>query len=94
MKKAYYDSCLAVHQHWEIKFWTQQMAEDLIKTHYVWFLPVWETYDMEVRNSTPGPQTDCDTMGIHCIPADLAFLCNALMEIRASIDVARLTLLG
>ena len=54
MKKAYYDSCVAVHQHWEIKFWTQQMADDLIRTHYEWFWPVWETYDMEVLTPMPG----------------------------------------
>ena len=48
MKKAYYDSCVVAHQHWEVKFWTQQKAENLLTTHYEWFLPVWETYDMEV----------------------------------------------
>lgn len=44
----YRETCLKVHKHWEIMFWTEQMAEDLIVNHYNWFLPIWRTYDMEV----------------------------------------------
>ena len=49
MFRWHYDSCLKVHKHWEIKFWTQEMAEQLIREHFNWFLPIWESYDMEVR---------------------------------------------
>ena len=50
MFRWHYDSCLKVHKHWEIKFWTQEMAEDLIRQHFNWFMPIWETYDMEVSH--------------------------------------------
>lgn len=48
MSMKFYDSCLEVHPHWEVKFWSMEKAEQLIKEHYSWFLPVWDTYDMEV----------------------------------------------
>ena len=51
MFRWHYDSCLKVHKNWEIKFWTQEMAEDLIRQHFNWFMPIWETYDMEVSNA-------------------------------------------
>ena len=46
--QAYYDSCVAVHPHWEIMFWDMAMAEALVREHYAWFLPYWDSYDMEV----------------------------------------------
>lgn len=49
MAKWQYDSCVEVHPHWEVMFWTQQMAEELITEHYSWFLPVWSSYEREVR---------------------------------------------
>ena len=49
MAKWQYDSCVEVHPHWEVKFWTQEMAEELLTEHYSWFLPVWRSYEREVR---------------------------------------------
>jgi len=48
MLKWHYDSCLHIHQHWEVKFWTQSMAYDLLSMHYSWFLPIWDDYILEV----------------------------------------------
>ena len=47
VSKRFYDSCLQVHSHWEVKFWTEEMGVELIKEHFPWFLPVWHSYDME-----------------------------------------------
>lgn len=50
LSKRFYDSCAQVHTHWEIKFWTEEMALDLIKEHFAWFLPIWYSYDMEASH--------------------------------------------
>lgn len=57
MKKWQYDSCVEVHPHWEVKFWTQEMAEELLKEHYSWFLPVWGRYTREVINFPFNPKS-------------------------------------
>lgn len=48
MMKWQYDSCIEAHPHWEHKFWTQAMADELLEQHYPWFLPVWRSYEREV----------------------------------------------
>ena len=52
MQKWQYDTCVSVHPHWEVKFWTNEMALDLLTTHYAWFLPVWHDYKFEVSNTS------------------------------------------
>ena len=44
----YRDTCMEVHKHWEIMFWTEEMAYELVSTHFPEFLPIWNSYDMEV----------------------------------------------
>ena len=46
-----YDSCVEAHPHWEVMFWTQAMADELLEQHYPWFLPVWHAYEREVSVS-------------------------------------------
>ena len=46
-----YDSCVEAHPHWEVMFWTQAMADELLEQHYPWFLPVWHAYEREVSGS-------------------------------------------
>ena len=48
MQRWYHESCVDVHRHWKIIFWTEEMAEELVRTHYEWFMPTWKSYDMEV----------------------------------------------
>lgn len=50
MKKWQYDSCIEAHPHWEHRFWTQAMADELLEQHYPWFLPVWRSYEREVAS--------------------------------------------
>lgn len=49
MPKDYYDSCIRVHSHWKVMFWTEKMAHTFVEEYYPWFLPVYDSYDMEVR---------------------------------------------
>jgi len=51
MHKWQYDSCLTVHAHWEVKFWTQSMALELLTAHYPWFLPIWHNYKLEISQA-------------------------------------------
>lgn len=50
MHRWFYDSCMEVHKHWEVMFWTEEMADSLVKEHFPEFIPIWDTYDMEVRS--------------------------------------------
>lgn len=53
MMKWQFDSCVEAHPHWEVKFWTQAMADELLEQHYPWFLPVWQAYEREVSHVLP-----------------------------------------
>ena len=44
----YRETCEEVNKHWEIKFWTEEMAYELVSTKFPEFLPIWRSYDMEV----------------------------------------------
>lgn len=46
----YRDTCMEVHKHWEIMFWTEEMAYELVSTQFPEFLPIWNSYDMEVHS--------------------------------------------
>ena len=49
MQRWMYESCLKVHKHWKIMFWTEEMAHKLVADHYPDFLPIWDSYDVEAR---------------------------------------------
>ena len=55
----YRDTCMEVHKHWEIKFWTEEMAYELVSTKFPEFLPIWNTYDMEVGTFGDYPVSSC-----------------------------------
>lgn len=44
----YRDTCMEVHKHWEVMFWTEDMAYELVSKQFPEFLPIWNSYDMEV----------------------------------------------
>ena len=46
----YRDTCIEVHKHWKVMFWTEEMALDLVSQHFPEFLPIWKFYDMEVSD--------------------------------------------
>ena len=48
LQRNYYDNCISLHKHWEVMFWTEDMAVKLLKESYSWFLPIWQGYDNEV----------------------------------------------
>ena len=44
----YRETCMEVHKHWEVMFWTEQMAYDLVASRFPEFLSIYTGYDMEV----------------------------------------------
>lgn len=48
LNKTRFEHCQALHRHWDGMFWDMKMADQLVKDHYSWFLPVWESYRKEV----------------------------------------------
>ena len=46
----YRETCMEVHRHWKVMFWTEEMAFELLTSHYSWFLPTWNSYDLEVSS--------------------------------------------
>ena len=51
---------MEVHKHWEVMFWTEEMAYELVSTQFSEFLPIWNSYDMEVENSKPSSEIALD----------------------------------
>ena len=45
LTKKHFEGCQNLHQHWDSLFWDEEMGFELVKKHYAWFVPVWESYE-------------------------------------------------
>lgn len=57
VSKTYFEGCQAVHRHWDSVFWDESAALQLLQEHYSWFLPVWESYDVDVSRKLCASQS-------------------------------------
>lgn len=44
-------SCLALHDDWEYKLWTDDSSRDFIAAEYPWFLETWDNYQYPIQRA-------------------------------------------